>query len=257
MLFLLSPAKSLDEATPAPVHQYTEPTLLNHSTKLIKQLQLLSPQEIASLMHLSDKLALLNFKRYATFQIPFTLENAKQALFLFKGDVYEGMSAYHLSEQEIVYIQDNTAILSGLYGVVRPLDLIQPYRLEMGTKFATSKGKDLYAFWGDIITNEINKLADKLNSQSIVNLASNEYFKAVIPQKLKLPVITPVFKDKKQGQYKIISFYAKRARGLMVRFAAQHKITNVHDLKNFDLEGYQFDEKNSTTDQWLFLRAHN
>ena len=256
MLFLLSPAKSLDETTPAPVHQYTEPMLLSYSAKLIKQLQQLSPQKIASLMHLSDKLALLNFKRYATFQTPFTLENAKQALFLFKGDVYEGMNAYHLSEQEITYIQNSTAILSGLYGLVRPLDLIQPYRLEMGTKFATSKGKDLYSFWGNIITNEVNKLADELNSQYIINLASNEYFKAVAPQKLKLPVITPVFKDRKGEQYKIISFYAKRARGSMVRFAAQNNITDVHDLKSFDLEGYQFDAKNSTSDQWLFLRTH-
>ena len=257
MLFLLSPAKSLDETTPAPVQHYTEPTLLNYSNKLIKQLQQLSPQEIANLMHLSDKLALLNFKRYATFQTPFTLENAKQALFLFKGDVYEGMDAYQLSGQEIAYIQNSTAILSGLYGLVRPLDLIQPYRLEMGTKFVMAKSKDLYTYWGDIITNQVNKLADKLNSQYIVNLASNEYFKSILPEKLNFPVITPVFKDRKGGQYKIISFYAKRARGLMVRFAAQNNITDVHDLKDFDLDGYQFDAENSTSDKWLFLRKHN
>ncbi len=256
MLFLLSPAKSLDETTPAPLQMYTEPTLLTYSKKLIKQLQQFSPQEIASLMHLSDKLALLNFKRYTTFQTPFNTENAKQALFLFKGDVYEGVGAYHLSQKEISYIQNNTAILSGLYGLVRPLDLIQPYRLEMSTKLATHEGKNLYSFWGDVITNEVNRLAEKLKSQCVINLASTEYFKAVIPEKINFPIITPIFKDKKGGQYKIVSFYAKRARGLMVRFAAQNNIVDMQDLKNFDLEGYQFDEKNSTTDKWLFLRAH-
>lgn len=257
MLFLLSPAKNLDEKTPAPTQENTYPTLLNFGEKLIEQLRKFSPQEIAQLMHLSDKLALLNMQRYAQFSPPFSLENAKQALFLFKGDVYEGIDAYHLTQNEINYIQNTTAILSGLYGVLRPLDLMQPYRLEMGTKLANEKGNNLYAFWAGTITDHINTLANTLKSKHIVNLASTEYFKSIDTKQLDLPIITPIFKDKKNGDYKIISFYAKRARGLMIRFAAQNNIQDIEALKQFNLEGYFFDEERSSPEQWVFLRDHS
>ncbi len=256
MLFLLSPAKKLDETSPIPTHTFTEPVLLKHSTELIQQLRQLSPQDIANLMHISDKLALLNLKRYDAFALPFSPDNARAALFLFKGDVYEGIDAYHLTEKAINYTQQHTAILSGLYGVLRPLDLMQAYRLEMGTPFTNSRGKNLYEFWGDIITRRVNQLIQDSASEHVINLASLEYFKSIHAKKLAAPVITPIFKDKKNGQYKIISFYAKRARGLMIHFAAQNNIQDVDQLKAFDLEGYTFDEKSSNSDEWVFLREH-
>ena len=256
MLFLLSPAKKLDETSPIPTQSFTQPVLLKHSEELIQALRQLSPQDIANLMHISDKLALLNLKRYDAFAPPFTPDNARAALFLFKGDVYEGIDAYHLPEQAIHYIQQTTVILSGLYGVLRPLDLMQAYRLEMGTLFANNRGKNLYEFWGEIITRQVNQLIQDSGSEHVINLASMEYFKSIHAKKLTAPVLTPIFKDKKNGQYKIISFYAKRARGLMIRFAAQNNIQDIDQLKAFDLEGYAFDEKTSTSSEWVFLREH-
>ena len=256
MLFLLSPAKSLDETSLTPTDCFTKPTLLKHSKELVTQLQTLSPQDIADMMHISDKLALLNVRRFAEFHLPFCLDNAKQALFLFKGDVYEGMDAYNLTQEEIHYVQGTTAILSGLYGVLRPLDLMQPYRLEMGTKLINNRGNNLYTFWGALITKQLNQLLKDLKSNYVINLASGEYFKSVHTKKLIKPVITPIFKDRKGDQYKIISFYAKRARGMMVRFAAQNSIQEAEQLKEFHSDGYVFDEKSSTTTEWIFLRAH-
>ncbi|WP_434778262.1 peroxide stress protein YaaA [Neisseria sp. Ec49-e6-T10] len=256
MLFLLSPAKTLDETTVAPTKTYTEPMLLEFSEQLMPTLQQLSPQQIAQLMSISDKLAILNMERFAQFKPPFTLYNAKQAIFLFKGDVYEGLDAYHLKNKEIDYIQDHVALLSGLYGVLRPLDLMQPYRLEMGTKLQNPKGKNLYEFWGAHITHTINELLLLTKNHTVINLASTEYFKSVQPKLLQVPVITPVFKDKKNGQYKIISFYAKRARGLMVKYAAQHQLKTPEELKQFDLEGYYYSEEHSKQNEWVFLREH-
>lgn len=254
MLFLLSPAKTLDETTQAPTTSFTQPKLLAQSKELINQLQKLAPQDIANLMGVSDKIALLNTERFSNFSPPFSLKNAKQAIFLFKGDVYEGLDAYHLEQSQIDYLQTHVGILSGLYGFLRPLDLMQPYRLEMGTKLQNTKGKDLYVFWQGIITEVINKQIKETKSHFIINLASNEYFKSVQPKELSVPVITPVFKDKKNGNYKIISFYAKRARGLMARYAALNQIKNPDNLKKFDTEGYFYSERDSNEKEWVFLR---
>lgn len=254
MLFLISPAKNLNEKDPAPVSDYTQPDLLADAEQLMQEVRRLAPQEIAELMHVSDKIALLNAERNAAWHTPFTPENAKQAVYLFNGDVYEGLDAASLPAGAVAYLQQHLRLLSGLYGLLRPLDLMQPYRLEMGTPFANARGKNLYEFWGDTITNLINQTLKAQNSDTVVNLASQEYFKAVNPAKLNARLITPVFKDAKNGQYKIISFYAKRARGLMVRYAAEHAVKEAEALKNFDYEGYRFNAAASGENEWVFLR---
>ncbi len=254
MLFLISPAKNLNEKDPAPVSDYTQPDLLADAEQLMQEVRRLAPQEIAELMHVSDKIALLNAERNAAWHTPFTPENAKQAVYLFNGDVYEGLDAASLPAGAVAYLQQHLRLLSGLYGLLRPLDLIQPYRLEMGTPFANARGKNLYEFWDDTITNLINQTLKAQNSDTVVNLASQEYFKAVNPAKLNARLITPVFKDAKNGQYKIISFYAKRARGLMVRYAAEHAVKEAEALKNFDYEGYRFNAAASSENEWVFLR---
>ena len=254
MFFVLSPAKNLNEKDPAPVSQFTQPDLLEQSQILIDTLRRLAPQDIAALMHVSDKIALLNTERNSAWHLPFTPENAKQAVFMFNGDVYEGLDASSLNETQTDYLQNHVRLLSGLYGVLRPLDLMQPYRLEMGTQLANPRGKNLYEFWGIRITELLNQTLSQAGSGVLINLASQEYFKSVDTQKLNARVITPVFKDEKNGQYKIISFYAKRARGLMVRYAAKHNITQAELLKNFDSEGYRFNEAASSENEWVFLR---
>ena len=242
MFFVLSPAKNLNEKAPAPVKEFTQPYLLAEAEILMRQLRELAPQQIAELMHVSDKIALLNAERNAEWHTPFTPDNAKQAVFMFNGDVYEGIAADTLKPEQIQYLQQHVRLLSGLYGVLRPLDLMQPYRLEMGTTFTNTRGKNLYEFWGNIITDLLNDTLAQAGSDTLVNLASQEYFKSVNTKNLKARLITPVFKDEKNGKYKIISFYAKRARGLMVRYAAEHNITAPEMLKNFDYEGYAFNE---------------
>ena len=254
MFFVLSPAKNLNEKAPAPVKEFTQPYLLAEAEILMRQLRELAPQQIAELMHVSDKIALLNAERNAEWHTPFTPDNAKQAVFMFNGDVYEGIAADTLKPEQIQYLQQHVRLLSGLYGVLRPLDLMQPYRLEMGTAFANTRGKNLYEFWGDIITDLLNDTLAQAGSDILVNLASQEYFKSVNTKKLKARLITPVFKDEKNGKYKIISFYAKRARGLMVRYAAEHNITAPEMLKNFDYEGYAFNEAASNESEWVFMR---
>jgi cytoplasmic iron level regulating protein YaaA (DUF328/UPF0246 family) len=204
-------------------------------------------------MKLSDKLAALNMARFQTWQKPFNLENAKQALLAFKGDVYTGLDADTLDVAGLDFAQQHLRILSGLYGVLRPLDLMQAYRLEMGTKFANAKGKDLYQFWGSQLRESIES---ELKDGVLINLASNEYFKAVEAKKLKARIITPVFKDWKNGQYKIISFYAKKARGLMSRYIIDHSINDPENIKGFDSEGYRFSPEMSQADEWVFLRDH-
>ncbi|MFS6936876.1 peroxide stress protein YaaA [Neisseria animaloris] len=254
MLFVLSPAKNLNEKDPAPITQHTQPALLGEAEKLMAELRLLAPQQLAELMHVSDKIALLNAERNSAWHTPFTPENAKQAVYMFNGDVYEGLNATSLNQTAVDYLQNHVRLLSGLYGVLRPLDLMQPYRLEMGTPFANSRGKNLYEFWGGKITGNLNQILDEKGSDTLINLASQEYFKAVDTKNLKANIITPVFKDEKNGQYKIISFYAKRARGLMVRYAAEHAVTEPEQLKNFDYEGYAFNAAASSEKEWVFLR---
>ncbi|OSI08444.1 Protein of uncharacterised function (DUF328) [Neisseria animaloris] len=254
MLFVLSPAKNLNEKDPAPITRHTQPALLGEAEKLMTELRLLAPQQLAELMHVSDKIALLNAERNSAWHTPFTPENAKQAVYMFNGDVYEGLNAASLNQTAVDYLQNHVCLLSGLYGVLRPLDLMQPYRLEMGTPFANSRGKNLYEFWGGKITGNLNQILDEKGSDTLINLASQEYFKAVDTKNLKANIITPVFKDEKNGQYKIISFYAKRARGLMVRYAAEHAVTEPEQLKNFDYEGYAFNAAASSEKEWVFLR---
>ena len=254
MYFLLSPAKNLNEKRDFTPKIYSQPPLLEEAEILMNDVRPLAPQQIAELMHVSDKIALLNVERNQQWQTPFTTDNAKQALFMFNGDVYEGIDAYGRSDEEISYIHNHVRILSGLYGILRPLDLIQPYRLEMGTPLKNSRGKNLYEFWGNRVTERLNYTLKCSEDGIVVNLASQEYFKAVQPTKLGGRLITPVFQDEKNGRYKIISFYAKRARGLMVRYAAEHGITDPEQLKGFDCEGYRFNEAASGANEWVFLR---
>ena len=251
MLMLISPAKTLNTTTPPPVSEYSLPDFLDDSAELIAILKQKAPQDIAELMGLSDKLAALNFERYQNWTADFTPQNAKQALFMFMGDVYEGLDAANLNTNQTRYLNQHLRILSGLYGLLRPLDLMQPYRLEMGTALPNLRGKDLYTFWANKLNQTINTLQPKV----LVNLASNEYFKAVNAKKLACPVITPVFEDWSGGKYKIVSFYAKRARGLMVRWAATYGVSEPQQLKAFDLEGYGFDAAGSDETTWRFRRS--
>ncbi|MCE2858949.1 MAG: peroxide stress protein YaaA [Oxalobacteraceae bacterium] len=254
MLIVLSPAKTLDYESPLSVKTHTQPDFIPRSSELIALLREMSPAKIGSLMKISDSLSHLNAARYASWSKKFNFDNARQALLAFNGDVYEGLDAASLSEKQLGWAQDHLRILSGLYGVLRPLDLMQPYRLEMGTKLPNARGKDLYAFWADEVTAALNASLQAQKSKALVNLASEEYFKSVKAASLVVPVITPVFEDWKGGKYKIISFYAKRARGLMARFAIEKKITRPESLKDFDSEGYAFEPKGSDDGHWLFRR---
>lgn len=253
MLMVISPAKTLDYESPLTTEKHTQPELLEPARALVDQLKKLEPHQISNLMSISDKLGQLNAERFNNWHTPFTLNNARQAILAFKGDVYTGLNAESFSDREFQFAQKHLRMLSGLYGVLKPLDLMQPYRLEMGTKLENQRGKDLYSFWGNTITEEINRLLND-DDGVLVNLASNEYFKAVHKKDLEGRLVTPNFKDQKNGQYKIISFYAKKARGLMCRYAIQNGITNAEDLKNFDLEGYHFSPKQSDASNWIFLR---
>lgn len=254
MIIVLSPAKTLDFTTPPGVTEYTQPSLLEHSQLLIRQLRELSPLDIGKLMGISDQLAVLNTTRYADWSLPFSPDNAKQALLAFNGDVYEGLDAASLSPADLKFAQEHLRVLSGLYGVLRPLDLMQPYRLEMGTRLANPRGKDLYAFWGERVTDAVNEALLATASRALVNLASEEYFKSVKPKNLVVPVIQPVFEDWSAGKFKVVSFYAKRARGLMARFAIQKRMTSPAGLKKFSAEGYAYDADASNEKHWVFRR---
>ena len=257
MLFLLSPAKSLDYDTPVPESlPHTRPQFVPQSTALIEVLREKSVQEIASLMALSDTLAALNVARYQVWKPQFTASNSRQAVLAFNGDVYEGLQARSLSAEDLDWAQRHIAILSGLYGVLRPLDRMQPYRLEMGTRLATERGANLYQFWGPRIAEYLNqRLADE-KSPIVVNLASQEYFKSVDRKVLAARVVECVFEERKGAQYKVVSFFAKRARGLMARWAAQHKAATPRALQAFDLEGYAFAAAASDADRLVFRRSH-
>ena len=254
MLMVISPAKTLDFETPPTTERFTQPQYLDHSQELIAQLRELTPSQISELMHLSDKLAGLNAARFGSWTPAFTPSNAKQALLAFKGDVYTGLAADTLSETELDYAQQHLRMLSGLYGLLRPLDLMQPYRLEMGTKLANARGKDLYAFWGDRISEWLNEALCEQGDDVLLNLASNEYFCAVKRSALKARVIDTEFRDQKNGQYKIISFYAKKARGMMSRFVISERINDPKDLKQFDVQGYRYAKELSKPDKLVFLR---
>jgi len=254
MLFLLSPAKKLDYDSALPTKLHTQPLFVKDAQKLIGVLKTKSEADIASLMDLSPALSKLNAQRYAAWKPVFNESNSRQAVLAFNGDVYEGLEASSLSESQLKWAQDHVAILSGLYGVLRPLDLMQPYRLEMGTALANPGGKNLYEFWSDKITPYLNERLAADKDPIIVNLASEEYFKSVNSKTLNARVIQCVFQDGKNGAWKVISFHAKRARGLMARFAIQHKITKPQALQQFDLEGYAFAPDVSTEDKLVFRR---
>ena len=258
MIIVLSPAKTLDFETPPTLAEHTQPTLLDQSKELIKCLRRLSPLEISQLMSISDPLAALNAARYSSWRTPFTPQNAKQAVLAFNGDVYEGLDAPSLSPAALQFAQEHMRILSGLYGVLRPLDLMQPYRLEMGTRLENPRGKDLYAFWGERIVDALNLALNESKAEALVNLASEEYFKAIKAKKLGVPVIQPVFEDwsgsQSAGKYKVISFYAKRARGLMARHVLTKRLRKVDGLKHFSMEGYSFAAEASTAFRWVFRR---
>ena len=254
MLFLLSPAKSLDYETPAGDVPQTPPLFVKQSAELIEVLREQSPQQIASLMHLSDPLAALNVARYAAWRPRATARNARQALLAFNGDVYDGLQARSLSADDLDWAQTHLCILSGLYGVLRPLDRMQPYRLEMGTALTTARGRNLYQFWGDSIARYLNQRLAADATPVVINLASQEYFKAVDQKTLKARVVDCVFQDWHGGQYKVIGFHAKRARGLMARYAITHRIRTPGKLAAFDLGGYAFDAAVSVPDRLVFRR---
>ncbi|KIH85088.1 peroxide stress protein YaaA [Pseudomonas batumici] len=256
MLMVISPAKTLDFETPPVTQRFTQPQYLDHSQELIEQLRTLSPAQISELMHVSDKIGGLNAARFGSWTPAFTPDNAKQALLAFKGDVYTGLNAEDFNDADFDYAQTHLRMLSGLYGLLRPLDLMQPYRLEMGTKFANARGKDLYAFWGTRISEWLNEALAEQGDDVLLNLASNEYFSAVKRSALNARIINTEFRDQKNGQYKIISFYAKKARGMMARFVIRERIQNPEQLKAFDEQGYRFSPELSKPDNLVFLRDH-
>ncbi|WP_298145908.1 peroxide stress protein YaaA [uncultured Acinetobacter sp.] len=254
MLILISPAKTLDYETYLPTDAHTLPRLLEHSQQLIDVSRSLSASEIASLMSVSEKIAQLNVARFRDWQMDFNLSNSRQAIFAFKGDVYTGLDAYAFNQDELNIAQQRLRMLSGLYGLLRPLDLMMPYRLEMGTRLHNPKGSNLYQFWENMITDLINHDLEANNSQVLVNLASDEYYKAVKETKLKASVIKPVFLDQKNGKYKVISFYAKKARGLMARYIIQHNLKSPEQLQAFNVDGYYFDPVSSQGNELVFKR---
>lgn len=255
MLIVISPAKTLDMEAPSITEKYSEPDYLKEAKRLITQLKKLKPHQLADLMDISPKLADLNYGRYRTWSVPFSPENAKQAILAFRGEVYTGIDADSLTDDDFDFAQDHLRILSGLYGVLRPLDLIQAYRLEMGIKFQTPKWNDLYDFWGTKITRRIQADLKNQGDDILVNLASNEYYKSIETKKMKAKIVTPVFKDFNNGEYKMISIYAKKARGLMTRFIIQNKLSDPEQLKLFDAEGYFFNEEFSKGNMLVFTRG--
>ena len=254
MLVLISPAKTLDYHSALPTDQYSMPRLLDQSQQLIDVAKQLSASEIASLMSVSEKIALLNAERFRDWQPDFNFANSRQAIFAFKGDVYTGLDAYTLSDTQLNHAQQQLRMLSGLYGLLKPLDLMMPYRLEMGTRLSNPRGTNLYTFWGNMITDLINQDLKENQSDIVVNLASDEYYKAVKESKLNAQVIKPVFLDQKNGKYKVISFYAKKARGLMARYIIEQHIQTPEQLKAFDVEGYYFDAISSEGNELVFKR---
>lgn len=254
MLLVISPAKNLDFETQINNPKHSRAELLDQSEILIDRCRQLTPVDIAQLMKISDKLSGLNAARFGEWHLPFTPDNARQAIYAFNGDVYTGIEAATLNEAEIDFAQKHLKILSGLYGLLKPLDLIQAYRLEMGTRLDNERGTNLYQFWGDLITDKLNKSLAETNSHYLINLASTEYFKSVKTKNLNAKIITPEFKDWKNGQYKMISFFAKKARGMMVRYIVKHGISDPQQIKAFDSAGYEYNESLSTDVKPVFTR---
>lgn len=254
MFIVISPAKTLDYESPLPTSEFTQPRLLTDSSELIESCAKLSASQISDLMKVSEKIAQLNADRFRDWQPEFDLHNARQALFAFKGDVYTGLHAETFSEDDITFAQNHLRMLSGLYGLLRPLDLMMPYRLEMGTKLKNNRGNDLYQFWQNKITDRLQQDMLDAKDNILINLASDEYYKAVNEKSLNATIIKPVFLDQKNGKYKVISFYAKKARGLMSRFMIQNKITEIEQLKTFNIDGYYFDAENSNHKELVFKR---
>jgi uncharacterized protein len=254
MLIVISPAKTLDYDSPLPFKKSTFAHFHSYSDKLIEILRKKSASQISRLMKISDNLGELNYRRYHSWSPKFGSGNSRQAILAFMGDVYTGLDAKSLSEKNVVFAQEHLRILSGLYGILRPLDSMQPHRLEMGTSLRTPEGKNLYQFWGEKPTLILNEQAKQLKTKYLVNLASNEYFKVIDKKRLEPMIITPIFKDQKNGNYKIISFYAKKARGLMARYIIKNQIEKPEDLKNFCSEGYVYDETLSNTGDLVFTR---
>lgn len=254
MLTVISPAKTLDFETPLTTRKSTQPEFLDSAAGLVEEARRLSPGDIRGLMGVSEAIADLNHRRFMNWQRPFDLDNARQALLAFKGDVYTGLEAESMTGAQLTFAQKHLRILSGLYGVLRPLDLMQPYRLEMGLKFANSGGRNLYEFWGDRIAASLKRQLKKTGSPVLLNLASNEYFKAVDAGTLDAEVITPVFRDLKSGKYRVISFYAKKARGQMARYIIDNALDDPEGLKSYRVAGYRYSPKASTAREWVFTR---
>jgi len=253
MIFLISPAKTLDYSD-TNIKDFSIPRLLDQSDRLVSSLKKKSKKSIQSLMNVSENIAELNVERYQQYDTPFTLANSKQAVLAFKGDVYTGMNTDSFDTSDLQFAQNHLRILSGLYGLLKPLDLMQPYRLEMGTKLKTTRGKNLYEFWKNRITDTLNEDLDSTNSELVVNLASQEYFKSVKTSKLSKPLLNIQFKELRNGKYKIVSFSAKKARGMMCHYAIKNRISDPELLKGFDYENYTFNERMSTENEWLFTR---
>ena len=254
MLAVISPAKTLDYATPLQISKYSQPEFLDKSSTLIKTLSTKSSEQISELMHISSNLADLNQQRYAEWQTPFTTDNARQAILAFKGDVYLGLEAWNLSSRDLNWAQKHLRILSGLYGLLKPLDLMQAYRLEMGTKLKVGSDVDLYHFWQKTLSDHLNSTLEESRHKVLINLASQEYYKVLNPEQITCRIITPTFLDLKNGKYKFISFFAKKARGLMARYLIEQRVSTVKALKAFNLSGYRYCEQRSKVDDWVFIR---
>jgi len=254
MLIVVSPAKTLDYDTPAKTKKHTVPDFLKDSQQLIKRLREFSPEDISELMNVSSNIAGLNYDRYKSWSPNFTEKNAKQAVLAFKGDVYTGLDAESFSAKDFSFAQKHLRVLSGLYGLLRPLDLMKPYRLEMGTRLSTARGKNLYEFWGSEITEALNEQLKSIKSNYLINLASNEYFKSVKTKELNGEIIIPAFKDYKAGDYKMIGVYAKKARGSLSRFIIQNQLTDPEDIKDFNVDGYKYNKSLSKGNTWVFTR---
>lgn len=254
MIIILSPSKTLDVKDNSSTKEYSQPRLLEHSSELISELRKLSPNGIASMMDVSRKIANENFERFASWTFPFSPENAKQSLLTFKGDVYAGLKAETFSQEDFHFAQKHLRILSGLYGTLRPLDLMQAYRLEMGLRFKNQRGKDLYEFWGDLITQTLNQDMEEFGWDTLINLASQEYFRAVIPKKIHGRIITPVFKEDKPGGLKIIGLFAKKARGTMSRYIIKNQIIEPEQIKTYSEDGYEYADNLSSENEWIFVR---
>ena len=252
MKIIISPAKSLNFEKVLPTHQFSKPVFLKEAKQIIATLKELKPSDLSELMNISDALAELNWYRNKVFKTPFTVQNSRPAIFAFNGEVYQGLDAYTIPEEKLTVLQNKLRILSGQYGILKPLDLMQAYRLEMGTKIKIGEHKNLYEFWKETVTLSLNK--ELIKDELFINLASHEYFSVIDIKKIKVPIITPEFKDYKNGKLKIISFFAKKARGLMVRYIIDHDIETLDGLKGFNYEGYQFDENLSKGNTLVFTR---